>query len=72
MHREYTRREKGGDSIAVPPSVFPIVSLDYCGFAGCVANGTLPWRFAANALMNDLVWLPAFAAFALRHARRPA
>jgi len=42
------------------------------GYAGCVANGTLPWRFGVNALMNDVVWLPAFCAFALRYARRPA
>jgi len=39
------------------------------GFVACVSAGTLPWRFGLNALMNDLVWFPAFLAFGLRHAR---
>jgi len=53
--------------IAIAGKVFGAI-----GFAWCAADGTLPWRFGSNALMNDLVWLPAFCAFALRHARRPA
>jgi hypothetical protein len=42
------------------------------GYVSCVLSGALPWRFGVNTVMNDLVWLPAFLTFALRHARRPA
>jgi len=39
------------------------------GFLSCVFSGGLPWRFGVNTLMNDLIWFPAFWAFALRYAR---
>ena len=40
------------------------------GYLSCAAGGALPWRFGINTFTNDLIWFPAFWAFALRHARR--
>lgn len=42
------------------------------GYASCVVAGALPMRFGVHTLMNDLVWFPAFLAFALRHGRGSA
>jgi hypothetical protein len=46
-------------------------TLGPAGFLYHAAAGTLPWSFGWVCLVNDLVWWPAFWAFALRHARRP-
>jgi hypothetical protein len=42
------------------------------GYVSCAITGALPWRFGANTLMNDVIWLPAFWVFALRYGRRSA
>ena len=39
------------------------------GFLWSALHGDLPWRFGFVCLTNDLIWWPAFWAFALRHAR---
>lgn len=39
------------------------------GYIACATGGTLPWRFGWMTAMNDVIWLPAFWAFALTHAR---
>lgn len=41
------------------------------GFLYSAATGILPWSFGWVCLFNDLIWWPAFWAFALKHARRP-
>ena len=40
------------------------------GYVACVLAGTLPWRFGVTTFANDLIWFPAFWAFAVRHGRR--
>jgi hypothetical protein len=47
-------------------------ALGAAGFVAAAMSGSLPWRFGVVTLTNDLVWLPAFSAFALRHARHPS
>jgi hypothetical protein len=42
------------------------------GYVSCAVTGALPWRFGVVTFMNDVIWLPAFWAFALRYARRTA
>ncbi|KAA0224462.1 hypothetical protein FCG40_11630 [Fimbriimonadia bacterium ATM] len=39
------------------------------GFVVYAIRGELPWAFGATIVTNDLIWLPAFATFALRYAR---
>lgn len=41
------------------------------GFVFYASTGELPWSFGATILINDLIWWPAFAMFALRFARNP-
>lgn len=41
------------------------------GFLLSALRGTLPWAFGWVNVTNDLIWLPAFALFAWKHARRP-
>ena len=35
------------------------------GFVYCFLAGTLPWRFAFQTCINDLIWFPAFWSFLL-------
>jgi hypothetical protein len=53
--------------IALAGKIFGAVGFLYCALAG-----GLPARFGVVTLMNDVIWLPAFWAFALRHARVPS
>ena len=41
------------------------------GFAFAALRGDLPWSFGWINLTNDVIWLPAFVGFALKHARHP-
>jgi hypothetical protein len=43
--------------------------LGLAGFVSAVATGQLPPSFGVITLMNDVVWLPAFAAFLVDCAR---
>jgi hypothetical protein len=47
-------------------------TLGPVGFVYSAAAGTLPWSFGWVCVFNDLIWWPAFWAFALTHARTPA
>jgi hypothetical protein len=46
-------------------------TLGPVGFVYSAATGALPWSFGWVCVFNDLIWWPAFWAFALKHARRP-
>jgi len=46
-------------------------TLGPIGFVYYAALGALPWRFAWVCVPNDLIWWPAFWAFAMRYARAP-
>ncbi len=39
------------------------------GFLFGAVRGDIPWQFGWINVFNDLVWLPAFAIFAWRHAK---
>lgn len=39
------------------------------GYLASALGGALPWRFGWMTAMNDLVWFPAFWAFAIRYGR---
>lgn len=41
------------------------------GFLFSAFRGDLPWSFGWVNLTNDVIWLPAFAMFAWKYARRP-
>jgi hypothetical protein len=41
------------------------------GFVFYATRGDLPWTFGATILTNDLLWWPAFIAFAFKYARKP-
>lgn len=41
------------------------------GFLWAASKGELPWSFGWINVTNDLIWLPVFIAFALKHARKP-
>src|SRR6476469_4278682 len=41
------------------------------GFLFSAWQGTLPWSFGWINLTNDVIWLPAFIAFAWKYARNP-
>ena len=41
------------------------------GFVWAATRGELPWSFGWINLTNDLIWLPVFWMFALKHARKP-
>jgi len=41
------------------------------GFLMAAFQGTLPWKFGIIILFNDVIWWPAFWAFALKHAIKP-
>lgn len=41
------------------------------GFFWSAWRGELPWAFGWINLGNDLIWLPVFWMFALKHARHP-
>ncbi|RYG26681.1 alkyl hydroperoxide reductase [bacterium] len=41
------------------------------GFLFSAWQGTLPWSFGWINLTNDVIWLPAFIAFAWKYARHP-
>ena len=41
------------------------------GFLYAASRGDLPWSFGWLNLTNDAIWLPAFATFAWRYARKP-
>lgn len=41
------------------------------GFLFSAWQGTLPWSFGWINVTNDVIWLPAFAMFAWKYARRP-
>ncbi|HRJ25974.1 MAG TPA: hypothetical protein PLO61_00515 [Fimbriimonadaceae bacterium] len=41
------------------------------GFLMAAAQGELPWAFGWTIVLNDLIWWPAFWAFAWRYARQP-
>lgn len=45
--------------------------LGVAGFLFYALRGDLPWDFGWVVLFNDVIWLPAFASFAVRYARRP-
>lgn len=40
------------------------------GFLYSAIRGELPWAFGVTIVANDVIWLPAFAGFAWRYARR--
>lgn len=44
-------------------------TLGPLGFLYSAATGALPWTFAWVCLFNDVIWWPAFWAFALNNAR---
>jgi hypothetical protein len=46
-------------------------TLGPVGFVYSAATGALPWSFGWVCVFNDLIWWPAFWAFALKHARGP-
>ena len=46
-------------------------TLGPLGYAYYAAHGVLPWSFGWTCVFNDLIWWPAFWAFALRYAREP-
>jgi hypothetical protein len=46
-------------------------TLGPVGFVWAAATGALPWSFGWTCVFNDLIWWPAFWAFALTHARKP-
>ena len=54
-------RYRGYVWIALAGKAFGVV-----GYVMSASAGTLPWRFGAITLMNDLIWLPAFGSFLLR------
>jgi hypothetical protein len=41
------------------------------GFLYTALQGELPWAFGLLLVTNDVIWWPAFWAFALKFARRP-
>ena len=41
------------------------------GFIYCALLGKIPWSFGWVNVFNDLIWLPAFWSFALKHGRKP-
>lgn len=43
--------------------------LGLAGFLVSAARGEIAWNFAWISLLNDGVWIPAFALFAWNHAR---
>lgn len=45
-------------------------TLGPLGFLISAVRGDLPWGFGWILVTNDLIWWPAFWAFALRYARR--
>jgi hypothetical protein len=63
------------DSVRYAPFIWVALAGKTFGAVGylyCAATGALAWRFGVMTVMNDVIWLPAFWAFALLHARRPA
>ena len=46
-------------------------TLGPLGFVYYAVLGVLPWSFAWVCVPNDLIWWPAFWAFAIRYARAP-
>lgn len=41
------------------------------GFVYAASKGELPWTFGITILTNDIIWWPAFIAFARKYASRP-
>ncbi len=41
------------------------------GFLTCALTGALPWNIGLTIIINDAIWIPAFAIFAWKHARKP-
>ena len=39
------------------------------GYLACALAGALPWRFGWMTIVNDLIWFPAFGAFAIKYGR---
>ena len=63
------------DPVRFAPFIWIALAGKACGAIGyvsCALSGALPWRFGLISIMNDLIWLPAFGSFALRHGRRPS
>jgi hypothetical protein len=62
------------DPVRYAPFIWIALAGKMFGAIGYVVSalaGALPWRFGVVTVMNDVIWLPAFCAFALRYARRP-